>query len=276
MVSESLRRDEVGPSEVGSELSLKERLAAGQLCRVFALSRIVHPVVIELFGCVGGFHGFWLDQEHASYTSEQMAAMAIAARANRMEMFVRVPPTGYWQVTQCLEAGAAGVMGAQMRTLDEVRQFAAWARFAPRGTRGLNGNGRDADYTLTPLAEFVERANQRAWVGVQIETREALETVEAIAAEPGVDFLFVGPSDLSLALGLVGKFHDVAFWNAMHRIAHAARQAGKPWGCVAPDAAFAQKAVEAGCLLLTLGGEVLALRRGIEQLHETFRTLFCK
>lgn len=261
-------------NNMATPLSLKERLAKDQLCRVFALSRIVNPVVIELFGRAGGFHGFWLDQEHASYGTEQMVMAAIAAQANGMDMFVRVPPTGYWQVTQCLEAGVGGIMAAQIRSPEEARRFAAWARFAPEGSRGLNGNGRDAHYTFTPLAEFVERANRNAWVGIQIETAEALQSVEAIAEEPGVDFLFVGPADLSLALGVVGRFDDPLLWNAIQRIADAARKAAKPWGCVAPDAEFAKKAVDHGCLLLTIGGEVLALRRGIEHLQRAYAAVF--
>ncbi|GIW93598.1 MAG: 5-keto-4-deoxy-D-glucarate aldolase [Pirellulaceae bacterium] len=250
-------------------MGLRQRLAEGKTCHVFSLSRILHPVVVEIFGQSGLYDGFWLDQEHASCSTEQMAVLAIAARANGLEMFVRMAPTGYSVVTQALEAGACGVMAAQVRSAEEAQRFGQWARFAPLGTRGLNGNGRDADYTFLPLPEFVERANRQAWVGIQIETLEALEQVDAIAALEAVDFLFVGPSDLSLALGMVGQFNEPRFREAVGRIAAAALRHGKPWGCVAPNADFAQFARDQGCRLLTIGNEVLALRHGAQRLYDT-------
>jgi 4-hydroxy-2-oxoheptanedioate aldolase len=254
--------------------SFKQRLADGELLRVFALSRIVHPVVVEMFGRGGGYHGLWLDQEHASVSTEQITTIALAARANDFDMIVRIPPTGYWQVTQCLEAGAGGVMGAQIHSAEHARQFVSWARFAPAGTRGLNNNGCDGDYTHMPQAQFVEQANKRVLVGIQIETQGALDEVEAIAAIDGVDLLFIGPSDLSLSLGVVGQFHHERLWQAIERIAFACKQFGKHWGCVAPDPQFAQRAVDLGCRMPTVGNDILALRRGIETLQKSFETLF--
>ncbi|MBM3997934.1 MAG: host specificity protein [Planctomycetes bacterium] len=264
----------VGEFPLVKPRTLKDRLASGELCPVFALSRIVHPVVVEMFGRAGGYRGFWLDQEHASNTTEQIAVLALAARANDMDMIVRLPPTGYWQVTQCLEAGAGGVMAAQIHSVDQAREFVSWTRFTPAGTRGLNNNGCDADYTHVPHARFIAEANQRVLAGIQIETTGALEQVEPIAALPGVDLLFVGPSDLSMSLGIVGQFHHAVLWEAIERIANACRSAGTAWGCVAPDAAFAERAIELGCRMPTLGNEILALRRGVDSLRSTFEKAF--
>lgn len=254
--------------------TLKQRLAAGEICRVFALARIVHPVVIEAFGRSGGYQGVWLDQEHAGNTTEQILAMALAARANDMDLIVRLPPTGYWHVTQCLEAGASGVMAAQIHNVEQAREFVSWALFPPGGKRGLNNSGRDADYTHISPARFVEEANQEVLVGIQIETAGSLDQVEAIAALPGVDFLFIGPSDLSLALGVVGQFAHPRLWEAIERIATACRQAGKHWGCVAPDPQFAERAIQLGCRMPTIGNEVVALRRGLETLRAAYETTF--
>jgi 4-hydroxy-2-oxoheptanedioate aldolase len=256
--------------------SFKQRLADGELLRVFALGRVVHPVIVEMFGRAGGYDGFWLDQEHASVSTEQMAAVALAGRANGFDMIVRIPPTGYWQVTQCLEAGAGGVMAAQIHSVDQAREFTSWARFAPDGVRGLNSNGCDADYTHIPQPRFVEEANRRVLVGIQIETLGALEEVEGIAQLPGVDMLFIGPSDLSLSLGVVGQFHHERLWQAIERIAAACREAGITWGCVAPDGKFAERAVALGCRMPTIGNEILAMRRGIESLQANFQGLFAE
>jgi 4-hydroxy-2-oxoheptanedioate aldolase len=238
--------------------TFKELLASDQLIRTFVAGRVFHPIVIELFGLAGGYHGFWLDAEHVGLSTQQMIEAGLAARANGFDCFVRMPPVGYWHVTQCLEA----------------EEFVRWAKFAPRGSRGLNVGGRDADYTHKPLARFVDDANRQTFVAVQIETLGALDDVEAIAAIEGVDLLFIGPADLSLALGVVGQFHHERLWEAIERVAAAARAHGKAWGALVTDPSFADRAVANGCRLATFGTDVLALRRGIEAIKTSFAAHF--
>ena len=250
--------------------TFKQRLAAGDTLRVFAVGRILHPVVIEMFGLAGGYDGFWIDAEHVALNTEQIVTLAVAGRANRFDCFVRIAPTGYSQVTQCLETGAGGVMAAQIHSAEEAEQFVRWAKFAPRGARGLNAGGCDAGYTHTPPARFVEEANRDLLTAIQIETAGAVEDAEAIAAIDDVDLLFVGPADLSLALGCVGDFHHEKLWDAIRRVAAACRNHGKAWGAVTPDPKFAERAREHGCRMLTIGNEVLCLRRGIEAFQQAF------
>jgi 2-dehydro-3-deoxyglucarate aldolase/4-hydroxy-2-oxoheptanedioate aldolase len=249
-------------------------LATDDLIRVFALGRIVHPVMIEMFGLAGGYHGFWLDQEHAQISTEQITVATLAARANQFDTFVRIPPTGYWQVTQCLEAGAGGIMGAQIYTAEQAREFASWAKFAPRGTRGLNTGGRDGDYSHKPAAQLVEDANRNSFVAIQIETAKSVEQVDDIAAIESVDLLFVGPADLSLALGVVGDFHHDKLWEAIQCVAAACQKHGKGWGCVVPDPKFAERAVTHGCRMTTIGNDPITLKRGIEALQSSYSALF--
>ncbi len=149
---------------------LKELLDTEELVRLFCLARIPHPVVIEMLALAGGYHGFWIDQEHGTISLEQVMIAALAGRANQLDSFVRMPPTGYWQVTQCLEAGVGGVMAAQIRSADHAREFVSWTKFSPLGTRGLNTGGRDADYTHKAAPQFIEAANREHFVAIQIET----------------------------------------------------------------------------------------------------------
>jgi 4-hydroxy-2-oxoheptanedioate aldolase len=254
--------------------SIKELLATEEIIRLFAISRVFDPILVEMFARTDKYHGFWLDQEHAGGTSHNVNVAALAARACDVDMFVRMPPTGYWQVTQCLEAGASGVMGAQITSAEHAREFVTWTKFAPAGVRGLNNSGSDANYTRITQAQFVEQANRDVLVSIQIETASALEEVEEIADLEGVDFLFVGPSDLSLALGVVGDFHHPRLWEAMERIAQACQKAGKTWGCVTPDPKFADRAISLGCRLPSMGHEILAMRRGVDALQEAFASVF--
>ena len=255
--------------------SFKQILAdTDELIPTFVLSRMVHPVVIELFGLAGGYRGFWLDLEHASISTEQIVMAGVAARANNFDCFVRMPPTGYWQVTQCLEAGAGGVMGAQIHSAEQAAQFVSWAKFPPEGSRGINASGRDGDYTHKPMDQFVIHANRRSMVAIQIETLGAIDQIDAIAALPGVDMLFIGPGDLSLSLGVVGQLHHEKMWEAIGRVAAAAKRHGKAWGAVVLDPQFAIRAIELGCRMPTIGTDALALRFGIDTLQKTFEACF--
>jgi len=252
----------------------RELLAGGELVRVFSVGRYADSVTIDLFGLAGGYHGFWIDQEHVGLDYREVQTAAVAARANGFDCFVRMPPVGYWQVTQNLEAGAAGVMAAQINSAAEAEQFVRWAKFAPRGLRGMNTSGRDANYTHMGPTEFAESANREHLVLIQIETVGAAEEADAIAAIDGVDLLFVGPTDMAQALGITGQLNHEKNWEAITRVADACRRHGKHWGTVPADPEFASRCYDLGCRMLTLGGDVRAMRAGIDAAKSDYRKWF--
>jgi len=251
-----------------------ELLASGRVVRVFSLSRIVHPVVFDVFGMAGGFDGLWLDQEHGGMTVEQIQMASASARANGLGLFVRMAPTGYAQATQNLEAGAHGLMAARLGSAAEAERFVTWCKYAPRGDRGLNSSGFDARYTYKPLPQLVADANRDSFLAIQIETLGALDEVDQIAAIDGVDLLFVGPADMSQALGCIAQVNHEKVWEAIDRVAAACRRHGKPWGTVPAGPDYALRCVEKGCRMLTLANETLALRRGVDALKGWYSSLF--
>jgi 2-dehydro-3-deoxyglucarate aldolase/4-hydroxy-2-oxoheptanedioate aldolase len=252
----------------------QDLLATGKVLRVFSVSRIVHPVLFDLFGMAGAFDGLWLDQEHGGMTVPQIQSASAFARANNLGLFVRMAPTGYAQATQNLEAGADGLMAARLTSADEAERFVTWCKFAPRGDRGLNSSGFDARYTYKSLGELVTDANRDVFVAIQIETLGALDEVDGIAAIDGVDLLFVGPGDMSQALGCTAQLHHEKVWEAIDRVAAACRRHHKPWGTVPAGPAYAARCLDQGCRLLTLANETLALRRGIDALKEWYAEVF--
>lgn len=252
----------------------KELLQADELIRVFGIARVPHPVVIDMFGLAGGYHGFWLDQEHGGLTYDQIAMACVSARANGMDTFVRMAPTDYARVTQAYEAGAGGVMAARIDSAEQAEEFVRWAKFHPRGNRGFNVGGFDAGHTHLAPAEFAEQANRKGFVAIQIETLGALSQVEEIAAIPDVDLLFLGPSDLSQALGHVGELNHPKVWEAIERVSAACEASGKAWGTVPASPAFAEKCVEKGCRMLLMGHDVKCLKEGIETVKRGFQAFF--
>ena len=253
---------------------LQKLLETDRVLRVFSVSRIVHPVVFDIFGMAGGFDALWLDQEHGGMTVEQVRLASAFARANGMGMIVRLAPAGYEQVTQNLEAGTDGVMAARINSVAEAEEFVAWCKFAPRGSRGLNSSGFDARYTFKPLGQFTTEANDENFVAIQIETLGAADDIDAIAAIDGVDMLFLGPADMSQALGHTGDVNHASVWEVIERIATACRKHGKTWGTVPAGPDYAHRCIENGCRMLTLGNETLAVRRGVEALKQWYADFF--
>lgn len=251
-------------------MTMKDRLLAGERLNVFGVGRMFHPNIVSFLGMAGGFDGFWIDLEHGGLTVRDVEIAAGVGKGHGLECFVRVPPTDYATVTRCFESGVAGVMAAQITSARQAEEIVAWAKFHPRGRRGLNPLGHDGRFGTVPLAEFAERANRETFVAIQIETAPSVEEVEAIAAVDGVDLLFVGPSDLSQALGVLGDFTHPRCIEALDRVAAACRNQGKRWGAVTPTPAYAHLLLEKGCTLVSAVSDVKLVTAGMTALRESF------
>src|SRR5262249_40428308 len=133
-------------------IRLKEALAANRIVRVFGLGQLCHPKLIEMVGLSGGYDAVWLDQEHCWLTIEQLENGARAARSCGLDSFLRLTATDYATVMRPLEAGAGGVMAAQVRSAKEAADVVHWAKFHPLGLRGVNGSGVDGRYSTMPMS----------------------------------------------------------------------------------------------------------------------------
>jgi 2-dehydro-3-deoxyglucarate aldolase/4-hydroxy-2-oxoheptanedioate aldolase len=253
---------------------LKAALAGDRVLRVFALGQLAHPKLVEMVGWFGGFDAVWLDHEHAGLSTAQIEEGARAARGCGLDSFVRLAATDYATVMRCLEAGAGGVMAAMVRSARQVEDILTWAKFHPRGLRGVNGTGVDGRYGTVPAAEYFRRANAETVVGVQIEHVDAVEEVERIAAVPDLDFLFVGPADLSQSMGLPGQWEHPQVWAAIERVARAARERRVPWAILPLNAAHARRCVELGCRMLSIGIDAWAFQKGLRAFRDDFAEFF--
>jgi 2-dehydro-3-deoxyglucarate aldolase/4-hydroxy-2-oxoheptanedioate aldolase len=254
--------------------TMKQRLHNGERLVMFAVGRMFNPNIVRYLGMTGDFDGFWIDVEHGGLTTSDIEIASTAGQAHGLECFVRVPPTDYATVTRCFESGATGVMAAQIRSAEQTEEFVQWAKFAPRGRRGLNPLSFDGRYGTIPLSEFTEAANRETFVAIQIETAQAVDEVDGIAAVDGVDLLFVGPSDLSQALGSIGDFMGHASLQAVDRVAAACRAHGKQWGAVTPNPEYAAMLVDKGCTLISVINDVKLVTEGLAATKEKYSLLW--
>ena len=255
-------------------MTLKKRIQAGERLNVFAVGRMFHPNVIHYVGMQGGFDALWIDSEHAGLTVSDIEHAATAGKVYGLESFVRVPPTDYATITRCFESGASGVMAAQVTGAEQAEEIVTWAKFHPRGRRGLNPLGHDGRFGSMPLAEFTEASNRENFVAIQIETASAVDEVDEIAAIDGVDLLFIGPSDLSQALGVTGDFTHERCIEAIDTVADACRRHGKHWGAVTPTPDYAALLIEKGCTLVSAVNEVKLIAAGLDAMRESFASIW--
>lgn len=248
----------------------KQRLQRGELVLAVGVGRLAHHNLIQIIGTHSGFHAIWIDLEHGSLSTEQLEIATLAARGVGLDNFVRLAPTDYAAVTRCLESGAGGVMAAQITSAEHAEQFVQWAKFAPRGHRGLNTSGRDAGFAALSVTEFCEKANRETFVAIQIETLGALNECDQIAAIDGVDLLFIGPADLSQSLGVTGDFFHPKCIEAMDRVAEACRKHGKHWGAVCVNPEHAERMIDRGCRLLSVTNDVRLVHAGLDAVQQLY------
>jgi 4-hydroxy-2-oxoheptanedioate aldolase len=208
-------------------VSLRSRALAGETLLGCFLTWPVGGVA-EILG-LAGLDFIVLDTEHGFFSIESVETMVRACDVANLPAVVRVPSSTAAEVGRCLDAGAAGTLFPRADGLPAVRGSIELAKFPPTGRRGLGG-ARANKYGTVPLDRFVVEANDATLVAVQIETAGALAEVAAIAREPQVDILYVGPNDLTQALGIPGKSADPRYQAEITRVAAAAKKAGKAAG----------------------------------------------
>jgi len=184
---------------------------------------------LELIG-LAGFHFVVLDTEHGFFNPESVERMVRAAEGADLPVIVRVPNClASADAGRALDAGACGTLFPRADSDATVRAAVESVKYAPAGKRGLAGV-RANRYGGVPFDHWVLEANEGTMVFVQIETAGALNAVEKIAAEKWVDLLFVGPNDLSQALGVPGHYDDPRYRAAIERVGVVARDHGKAAG----------------------------------------------
>jgi 4-hydroxy-2-oxoheptanedioate aldolase len=236
-------------------------------------SNIPDRMIIELLGG-RGCRCLWLDMEHLSTSLETMAGLVQACRGVDIDSVVRVPNGDFVSASRALDLGADAILYPRCRSAAEVRQLVEWVRYPPVGRRGLDTGTYIAGYCARTMAEIMAGAARRDVLIVQIETAEALANVDAIAEVRGVDMLFVGPGDLSVALGCECRVEDPRLAEAIERVAQSAAAHNLAWGMPALSLEHVRQLVERGALFVTHGSDTSLLGSAVHALHERLTPIF--
>jgi 2-keto-3-deoxy-L-rhamnonate aldolase RhmA len=175
-----------------------------------------------------GFDFLWVEMEHSPVTLETLRNIVLATRGLPGMTFARVPVNELWTAKRVLDAGVSGVIFPFTSTPELAAQAVAACRYPPHGRRG-SGAGL-AKLCWPDRDRYSDSADDNVTVIVIIEEARAVDQIDAIAATPGVDAIFIGTSDLSFSLGLRGEQNHVRLQEAIAKVVEAGKRHGKYLG----------------------------------------------
>lgn len=217
-----------------------------------------------------GFDAIWLDSEHSTWERRETQRMIAMHHLANLDCIVRTGSRNATDLYHLLEDGATGLMIPLVNTAADAAALAQAVKFPPLGQRGLDGAGLDNNFYLDGTLAYPAAANADTFLIVQIETPEALGNVEAIAATPGVDGLFIGPGDLSLRLGCPLDWKNPSMIAAQAKVAAAAKSHGKAWGRPSGSAEDIAELTRAGARLIAHGSDFSAVMRMLPAFAQAF------
>jgi 2-keto-3-deoxy-L-rhamnonate aldolase RhmA len=207
---------------------------------------------------LSGFDWLLVDLEHGAGGEEALVGQILAGAAHNVPVLVRTESAERIRVGHVLDLGTCGVMFPRLDTVEEANEALRHLRYPPEGDRGIAGFNRARQFGSDGRSS--QQVNDEILSIIQIETLPALQDVEQIAAIPGVDVLFVGPSDLSAAMGIPGQFDAPELIAALHHVAEACQRHNVAAGILTADPSRVASLQAMGFTFIAVGSDSSILK----------------
>ncbi len=208
------------------------------------------------------------DGEHASFDRTDLDVCLLAARAVGLPSVVRVPALRREHVLQALDLGAIAVMVPHVCSAEDARAAVLAAHYGPDG-RGYSATTRAADYGARSMPDHLKSSASLTTVFAQIEDPDAVDSIEEIAATPGLDCLFIGLMDLTVSYGAAGP-NDPEVESAVQKICKAAREQERPVGIFLDSPVAVPRWRKMGVSFFAIGSDHGCLRSGANAIVDGF------
>ena len=206
-----------------------------------------------------------LDMEHSGFGYDQLKRMLRFYQAADLPVIVSTVGGDYDMVARALDMGADGIQPAKVGSAAEARAILDHVRYAPKGARGVAVGIAHDRYVPGPPAPKLRAANRDVVFFPKIETPEGIEEIEAIAALDGVDGIWIGHFDLSVAMGIPARFDHPRFQAAIERAGVACRRYGKSLGRICDDTGTGVALHDMGFDFLCYSGDSWLVQRGLAE-----------
>lgn len=218
--------------------------------------------IIEILG-LAGFDFVIADMEHTSMSLGVVENMVRVADLHGMSTIVRVPDLMAHSISRSLDLGVAGIQVPQIEDESQVHEAVQCAKYPPIGKRGVSYSHRAATYGFGEASTFLQRANEDTVLVVHVETESSYQNVEKIVAVDGLDVIFIGPTDLSVSLGVTPSFIDGGLVEPVRRILEAARTFDKKVGIVVGSLEEYDFAIKNGIPYIVWGSDVALFKSAV-------------
>jgi 4-hydroxy-2-oxoheptanedioate aldolase len=229
---------------------------------------LASPYSIEIVAG-SGFDWLLIDGEHSPNDPPLVLSQLQAAAPYPVSCIVRPAWNDKVLIKRYLDIGAQTFLVPYVQTAEEAEAAVAAVRFPTRGVRGVAGVTRASRYGR--VADYARRAETEICMLLQIETRQGLDNLEAIAGTDGVDGVFIGPADLAAGLGHLGDVQHADVQAAIKDAIARIRACGKPAGILATDEASTRRYIEWGTTFTAVGLDAMVLARETEKLAKTYK-----
>lgn len=234
--------------------SLLERIERKGFITGTFIQEVRSPFVIQL-AAAAGLDYVLLDGEHGAFSEESLADFFKMARATGVLPLVRVIGPEYCNLCPRLDAGAQGLVIPRIRTAQEVIDAVSCVMYPPEGVRGAVMLKGQSDYVPIDMPEFMKHHNRTPVIIPQVETREAVENLDAILDVPGVAAVFIGPGDLSIAYGWPGQRTHPELISVMEGVLERSMDKGIPCSILAGNTVEAAAWRDKGMKILCVGSD---------------------
>jgi len=254
-----------------TSFSLARRLRAGETV-YSGWCGLAVPLLTEVIGREG-FGAVTIDMQHGLWDITQVVGAIASIQQGGAAPVVRVPLSDFATASRALDFGAEGIISPMINTAADARAFVAATKYPPLGERSWGPHRATMLAGLADQKVYLKDGNDLTFTLAMIETRAALDNVAAIAATPGIDGLFLGPSDLSIALSQGATLDPMSpeVDRELERIAQAAHQAGKILGAYCHTAERAVALAKRGVRFLAVGSDLGFLRAGAAAALKTLK-----
>jgi 4-hydroxy-2-oxoheptanedioate aldolase len=247
--------------------TFKRAIKAGKQ-QIGLWSSLSSNVTVEVIAG-SGFDWILIDTEHSPNELPMVLSQLQAATGGTAHPIVRPAWNDTVLIKRFLDAGVQSFLIPYVQTEEEARAAVAATRYPPRGVRGFASASRASRFGR--VKDYYAHADEEICVLVQIETQQGLDNLEAIARVEGVDGVFIGPGDLSAALGYLGSPGHLEMQPVIEDAIARIKAAGSVPGILTGDEKLARRYIELGCLFTAVGADIGILARGSEQLAAKFK-----
>jgi 2,4-dihydroxyhept-2-ene-1,7-dioic acid aldolase len=245
----------------------KQAIAAGQL-QIGLWSSLCNAIAAEIVAD-SGFDWILFDSEHSPNEIPGLMAQLQASARDTASAIVRPAWNDAVLIKRVLDIGAQSILVPYVQDAEEARRAVAAIRYPPAGIRGVAAASRASRYGR--VTDYLKKADSEICLLVQVETRAALEQLEAIAAVDGVDGVFIGPSDLSASFGHIGNPQHAEVQKALEDGVRRLKAIGKPAGILTLSEEEARRYIGWGYTFVAVGSDIGLLARGADALAKRFK-----